>query len=237
MKKSSFLAISLLLIMSMATAQEFSLDEILAKHSKALGYENLQKVSTVTMTGTLIQADAMPVKITRMRPDKFVMEFDIQDITAWQAYDGKIAWFTAPYTGNPKPQIMPEDRTKEMKTRADFEGVLMNWKAKGHTVELVGKDTVENSPAYKLKITKNDGGVEFLFIDEGSFLISKRLYNRISRGKEVPMENYFRDYRAVQGIMFSFTQDTHFGGQPYNSLQLDSIELNNPVDEKIFQMP
>ncbi|MEI6434878.1 MAG: hypothetical protein WCP32_08550 [Bacteroidota bacterium] len=237
MKKSSFLAISILLIMSMATAQEFSLDEILAKHSKALGYENLQKVNTVTMTGTLIQADAMPVKITRMRPDKFVMEFDIQDITAWQAYDGKTAWFTAPYTGNPKPQVMPEDRAKEMKTRADFEGVLMNWKAKGHTVELVGRDTVENSPAYKLKITKNDGGVEFLFIDAGSFLISKRLYNRLSRGKEVAMENFFRDYRAVQGVMFSFTQDTHFGGQPYNSLQLDSIELNKPVDEKIFQMP
>ena len=237
MKKTSFLTISILLIMSMATAQDLSLDEILVKHFKALGYANLQKVNTITMAGTIIQQDAMPVKIIRMRPDKYLMEFDIQDITAWQAYDGKTAWMTTPWTGNPKPQVMPEDRAKDTKTRADFEGVLINWKAKGHNVELIGPDTVESVPAYKLKVTKSDGGVEYLFIDAGKFLISKRLYYRMSRGKEVAMENYFRDYRPVQGVMFSFSQETHLGGQPYNSLQLETIELNKPVDEKIFRMP
>jgi hypothetical protein len=179
----------------------------------------------------------MPVKIIRKRPDQYLMEFDIQDITAYQGYDGQTAWWTTPWTGNPRPQLMPDDRAKEMKNRADFDGLLFNWKAKGHAVELVGRDTVEKSPAYKLKITRKDGGVEFLFMDTAKFIIQKRLYYRMVRGQEVAMENYFRDYRAVQGIMFAYTQDTRYGGQPYNSLQLEAIELNKPVDAKVFKMP
>ncbi len=237
MKKILSVTFAILMIFSIAGAQELALDEILSKYYKAMGIENLLKVNTIIMTGTMIQQDAMPVKIVKMRPDQYLMEFDIQDITAYQAYDGQTAWWTTPWTGNPKPQVMPDDRAKDLKSKADFDGLLFNWKIKGHTVELAGRDTVEKSPVYKLKITKKDGGVEFLFIDATKFIVQKRMYNRMVRGQDVTMEIYFRDYRMVKGIMFAFTQDTHFGGQPYNSLQLDTIELNKPVDAKIFRMP
>jgi hypothetical protein len=115
--------------------------------------------------------------------------------------------------------------------------VLINWKAKGHAVELAGRDTVDQSMAYKLKITKKEGGVEFLCLDMNTSLLSKREYNRTIRGNEVLMEIYFRDYRLVHGVMFSYTQDTFVGGQPYNSLQLESIETDLPVEGKIFTMP
>ena len=237
MKKILSVTFAILMIFSFAGAQELALDEILMKYYKAMGIENLRKVNTVIMRGTMIQQDAMPVKIIKMHPDLFLMEFDIQDITAYQAYDGQTAWWTTPWTGNPKPQVMPDDRAKDLRSKADFEGLLFDWKIKGHIVELAGRDTVEKSPVYKLKITKKDGGVEFLFIDATKFIVQKRMYNRMVRGQDVTMEIYFRDYRMVQGIMFAFTQDTHFGGQPYNSLQLDTIELNKPVDAQIFRMP
>lgn len=233
--------VSLLVCMMMAfgivSAQDLSLDEILLKHYKAIGISELQKINSVIMTGTMIQNDAMPVKITRKRPGSYLMEFDIQDITAFQGYDGQNAWWTTPWAGNPKPQPMPADRAKDMKLRADFDGILYNWKAKGHTVELQGKDTIEKTITYKLKVTKKDGGEEFLFLDAEKFTILKRLYYRNIRGQEVAMENYFRDYKPVKGILFSFTQETQLGGQPYNSLQFDSIILNEPVDDKIFSMP
>jgi hypothetical protein len=237
MKKFLSVAVMFLLMYSIAGAQEIKLDELLAKHFKAMGYENLQKANTIVMKGTMIQQDAMPVKIVKMRPDKYLMEFDIQDITAYQAFDGQVAWWTTPWTGNAKPQAMPEDRAKDLRTKADFDGLLVNWQAKGHVVELDGRDTVETSPAYKIKITKKSGGVEYLFVDAANFLLQKRMYYRTLRGQEVPFENFYSDYRAVQGIMFAFTQDTHIGGQPYNSLQLETVELNNPVDPKTFVMP
>jgi|GEM_PF-3257543 len=90
---------------------------------------------------------------------KYLLEFDIQDITGFQGYDGQTAWSTAPWTGNPKPQVMPDDRDRNLRSRADFDGLLYNWKEKGHSVELVGRDTVENVQAFKLKVAKKDGGV------------------------------------------------------------------------------
>ena len=237
MKKKFSVTALILVAFFVAGAQDLSLDEILSKYYQAMGFENLKKVNTIIMTGTMVQQDAMPVKIIRMRPDHYLMEFDIQDITAYQGYDGQTAWWTTPWTGNPKPQLMPDDRAKELKSRADFDGLLYHWKEKGHTVELLGRDTVDKSPVFKLKITKKDGCVEFLFLDAAKFIVQKRMYYRIVRGQEVAMENYFRDYRSVGDVLFAFTQDTHYGGQPYNSLQFDSIELNKPVDVKIFRMP
>jgi len=76
--------------------------------------------------------------------------------------------------GNPKPQLMPEDRAKDLKSCADFDGLLYHWKEKGHIVELVGRDTIEKSSVYKLKITKKDGGVEFLFLDAAKFYPSEK---------------------------------------------------------------
>ncbi|MCK9423332.1 MAG: hypothetical protein M0Q38_12110, partial [Bacteroidales bacterium] len=231
MKKVFLIFGMVFLMFSVAAAQDLSLDEIMSRHYNAMGYQNLQKANTIIMTGTMVQQDAMPVKIFRMRPDKYLMESDIQDITSYQGYDGQTAWWTTPWTGNPKPQVMPEDRARDIKSKADFDGLLYNWKTKGHTLELTGRDTVETFPVYKLKITRNDNGIEYLFIDTIKFITLKRLYYRMIRGQEVAVENYYRDYRPVQGVMFSYIQDTHFGGQPYNSLQFDSIVLNKPVDE------
>ena len=237
MRKKISLAVAILMICSMAGAQDLNLDNILSNHYKAIGLGNLMKVNTIIMTGTIIQQDAMPAKIIKMRPDKYLMEFDIQDITGYQGYDGLTAWSIAPWSGNPKPQVMPDDRAKDLRSRADFDGLLYNWKEKGHSVELVGRDTVENAPAFKLKITKKDGGIEFYYLDATKFTIQKRMYFRMVRGKEVEVENYFRDYRMVQGVLFAFTQEIYFGGQPYNSLQFDTIQLNKPVDASSFRMP
>ena len=237
MKKSLCVILTIMTLFSMAHAQNLPLEKILSNHYEAIGLEKLQKINTIIMTGTMVQQDAMPMKIIRMRHDQYLLQFDIQDITAYQGYDGQTAWWTTPWTGNPKPMVMPDDRAKDVKSKSDFDGLLYNWKIKGHVVELLGLDSIEKSPVYKLKITKKDNGIEFLFLDAKKFLLLKRLYYRTVRGKEVPVEIYFRDYRSVEGILFSFTQETYMGGQPYNAIEFDSIELNKPVDNKIFKMP
>ncbi len=236
--KPFFVNIVFILLACIPTvAQEQSLDDILDKYYKAMGIDHLKKVNSMVMTGLMTQNDVMPVKVYRLRPDKYLMEFDIADHTAYQGYDGTTAWMTTPWTGNPKPQVMPSERVGAMKITAEFEGILFDWKAKGHLIELAGKDTVDQVIMNKLKITKNDGGIEYLFIDPGDNLIKKRLYNRTVRGREIVMENYYSDYRPVEGIMFGFKQDTRIDGQPYNSLQYETIELNKEIDPGLFSMP
>ncbi|MFZ4564782.1 MAG: hypothetical protein ACOYNU_15495, partial [Bacteroidales bacterium] len=158
------------------------------------------------------------------------------DMTAYQVYDGQTAWVTAPWTGNAAPQAASADRTTDLKNRADFDGLLYNWKEKGHSLELTGTDTLEGNTLYKIKITRKDGGLEYYFIDNSGFLLQKRIFFRKQGGKEVEVENLYRDYRKVEDIPFAFSVETNFQGQG-NEIQVETIELNKPVDNNIFVMP
>lgn len=218
-------------------AQEPVTEDILSAHFRAMEMEIFSKINTMEIRGLMIQQDAMPVKILRKRPDLYIMEYDVMDMTTYQGYDGDTAWMTMPWTGSTKPQILSGDRANDMKIRADFDGVLHRWKEKGFKVEPDGIDTVDNQTAWKLKLTKPDGSHEFLFIGQTGYFLVKRLYHRMVRGKEATMEIYFRDYRKVDGIPVAFVQDTYFDGQPYNSLQIESVKYNEPLDDRQFMIP
>jgi hypothetical protein len=236
-KKLTLIIIVLLAVQRHSDAQDLNLDKILAKYYQANGFDKLQKVKTIMMTGTITRNDLMPIKITRMRPDKYRIDFELADLEAVQAYDGKTGWSVAPWTGNPKATSMDEETLKDIKVRADFDGILYNWKEKGHLAELVGKDTSVNKEAYKIKLTRKDGGVEYYFIDIKDFSLLKRTYKRNVGGQELVMANYFRDYRKVDGINFSYVNETTMDGQTYSLIEFEKIELNPPVNEKIFNIP
>jgi len=237
MKKLLFFAGLIVLTTSAIVSQDLKLEEILEKYYKANGFDALLKVNTIVMSGTNIQQDAMLLKVTRMRPDKYLMAFDVQDITAYQGYDGQTAWWTTPWTGNPKPQVMPEERAKDLRARSDFDTPIFDWKRKGHQAELTGVDTLGKMPVYKIKLTRKDGGVEYYLIDNKDFMLQKKLTYRMLRGKETEIETVFSDYRKVKGVWFAFKTEMLVGGQPYSQTQFDVIDLNPPVDEKIFKMP
>lgn len=237
MKKNIFTAIFLNILITSAFAQEQTLDKILENYYKLNGFDKLQKINTIIMTGHITKQDYMPMKIIKVRPDKYKMEFDIQDMTAYQSYDGKTAWMTAPWTGNAKPQLMQEDAAKDIKVKADFDGVIYNWKKKEHKAELIGKDSLNNIEVYKIKLTRKDGGVEYYFIDIKEYLLQKKITTRISRGQEIEVASFYSDYRDIEGIKFSFTNENFMGGQPYSTIQYDTIELNKKIDDAIFKMP
>ena len=235
--KRIYVLIGMALFTLTGSAQELKLEEVLDNYFRVNGFDKMQKVQTTVMKGSLIQQDVMPVKQVKMRPNKFLMEFDVADITAYQAYDGKTAWRTAPWTGNPKPQLMSQEAANDAKYRAVFDGLLYNWKAQGHIAELAGTDSVGKQEAYKIKLTRDDGGVEYYFIDKKDYMLLKRIYYRNIRGKEAEVENFFLDYRTVDGIQFPYQIDATLDGQSYSSIQYDTIELNAPVEEKVFEMP
>ncbi len=236
MKTRSSLVFLIFTLMPGLFAQQLTLTQILNNYYKAGNFDKLQKVNSIIMTGNIVQQDLMPVKIVRVRPDKYMMQFDVADLTAYQVYDGHTAWMTTPWTGKAAPQVMPPERATDLKNRADIEGVLFNWKEKGHSPELAGTDTVDGVIVYKIKVTRKDGGIEFNFIDPAGFMLKKRLSFRKVGGKEIPIENFYRDYRKVEEIPFAFTVETNNGGR-VNEIQFDSVELNKPVDLNIFTMP
>ena len=218
-------------------SQDLNLNELLDNYFKTNGLDVYQKSKSIIIKGTLTQQGIASMMITKMRPDRYRMDFSIRGAPAIQAYDGKTAWWTMPWIGNSRPQVMPEELAKDLRIKADFDGILFNWKAKGHFVELVGTESLDSIRVYKIKVINKEEGIEYYFIDNEKFYLRKRVSYRKQKDKEIEVENWFSDYRNIEGVLISFLNENKIEGRTISILKYESVELGEPVDEKIFEFP
>jgi outer membrane lipoprotein-sorting protein len=210
-----------------------SVDDIVARSIEARGgIAKIKGLQTLRMNGTALLNEQMQaaVRIVNRRPSLTRFEMDINGATLVQAFDGKSAWILNPFAGGAMPQAAPEDKSRELRSHTDMDGLLVDYKAKGRTVELDGKEDVSGSPAWRLKVTQKDGGVDYVFLDAKSYLMVK------STSTHIGVTILFGDYRTVDGLVLPFRieQDAAPGTVV---MKLDKIETNVPVDEAQFQMP
>jgi outer membrane lipoprotein-sorting protein len=218
-----------------------TIDEIIAKSIEARGGEaKLRAVKSVRMTGHIEVGPGMiaPMSLVVKRPGMVRMEFTLQGMTAIQAYDGKAGWDVMPFQGKKDAEPMAADDVKEMADQADLDGPLMDYKAKGHSVEYLGKEKVEGSDAYKLKITKKNGNVETTFIDADSGLEVKTIAKITQQGNEVEAESTYSDFRNVDGLILPFSIEQGRVGSPQKAkITMEKVEINPDLSDAQFQMP
>lgn len=238
--KKMLLPVCMLFLALSAFAQ--TADEIVDKHIKAMGgMEKLKALKSVKATGKM-KAGAMefPSTMLKARPDLFRMDFTVQGMTGTQAYDGTTGWAVMPFMGKKDPEKMDDDMQKSMKEEADFDGALVDYKTKGNKVELMGKEDVEGSPAYKLHLTTKSGTESNLFIDADTYLLVKTESKRKVQGQEIESETMVGDYKEIGGVMFPHTMEMRRKGAPAGASQtivIDKYELNTAVDAAQFKMP
>jgi len=236
--KTAILAFAAFFLTFATVAQELTADQVLEKYYQANSFDKLQKINTIVMTGVIFQSTTMPIKITKMRPERYRLDKSVGDIPVSQACDGKEAWeIMTPWTQSEKAQPMSAGAALDFRMRADFDGIIYQWRDKGHQVELNGREKCRDYEVYKIKLTRTDSVAEYYYIDCKDFLLRKKSRNINSRGKVVLNESYFSDYKEVEGILFPFTNDNFVDGQPYSTIEFDTIELNQLVEVELFKMP
>lgn len=239
MRRWTFTVLAIGLLSAAISAQ--TVDDIVAKNIQAEGgMAKLKAVQSMKMTGDF-EAAGMQAGFTRVvkRPMKLRLDVSIQGLTLTQAYDGQNGWAVVPFTGKKDPEPMTADDLKNIQEEADFDGPLMDYKQKGNTVELVGKEKVEGTDVYHLKVTLKNGDVRNLYLDADSFLDIKTVAKTTIRGTELEIETAIGDYKPVEGIMVPFSIEQHsVGGQgPGQKITIKKVEFNVPVDDSIFKMP
>src|SRR6266571_5085033 len=136
---------ALSLFASMASADP-SVDEIIAKNVQARGgMDKLKAVSSMRLHGKMVMGQGMeaPFMVMQKRPKMTRTEFTIQGMTGMQVYDGKNAWMVMPFMGKKDPEMMPAEQAQMLDEQADMDGPLVDYKAKGNKVELLGKAQAE----------------------------------------------------------------------------------------------
>ena len=244
MKKSTFIVIAFALaaMTSIATAQ--TVDEIVASNLEAKGGEQAWlDVQTAKWTGKMLMGGGaagtveFPFEVEFKRPDKVRVQFTMQGMTAVQAFDGETGWSIMPFLGKPDPEVMAEEQLKEVKSMAEFDGVFVNYKEKGHTIELLGQEEIDGTPAYKLKVTKADGDVDTVYLDEEYFVEFRVDSKREVQGNEIEVTTIIGDYKEVEGLVFAHSMEISFGGEGRQVITIDSIETGLDIPDDRFTMP
>jgi outer membrane lipoprotein-sorting protein len=216
-------------------------DEIIAKNIQARGgMDKLKSVQSIKSTATMTMGPGMeaPGVLIQKRGSLARLEFTVQGLTAVQAYDGKNAWQIMPFMGKKDAELMSADEAKEVEEMADLDGPMVDYKSKGNQVELLGKEKMEGTDAFKLKVSLKNGDVQTIYIDADSFLEIKEETKRTVRGSEQVVESAIGDYKDVNGIIFPFAVESGMkGSSQTQKLTITKVELNVPADDSIFKMP
>lgn len=141
-----------------------------------------------------------------------------------------------PFMGSPDPQPLPEDAVKAMMAEADFDGVLVDPEAKGHEIELVGKEDVDGTETYRVRVTTSSGVVVDYFLDAEYYLPIQTITKASMQGMEMEITATISDYKEVDGLMIAHSISTAnpMGTQVMN---VDSVEIDVEVDPETFSMP
>ncbi|MFM8431497.1 MAG: outer membrane lipoprotein-sorting protein [Bacteroidota bacterium] len=237
-----FLLITATALFTSLFANSQTLDQIISNNIKAMGgAENWAAVKSIRMNGSMELMPEMKAPVTMLVKDKtkFRFELEFQGMKMIQALDGESGWSVVPFSGKTDPERMSEEDVRSAQESADIAPELFDYKSKGKEVELLGKEDMEGTDSYKLKITKKNGDISYLYVDAQSFLVIKETSRQKFQDKEVEAVSIPSDYRMVGGVMFPFSlemrgDDEESQGQ---SMTFDSIEVNPKIDDSVFAFP
>ena len=217
-------------------------DEIVNANTAARGgLEAIQALNSIRATGTATASGGRIARVVQeiKRPGSYRLEFSSQGITAVFAHDGEIGWQVAPLQGIFEPELItPENDSEAGIDERDIEGPLINWQEKGHTVELVGRETLPGGEADKLEIKLADGGVRYDYVDVASHQVVRSDKTETIGGRSLLMEATYSDFREVDGLYFPHLIETHVTDRPETiTIVVEKFELNPDLDDSRFRLP
>jgi hypothetical protein len=237
--------ISTVFIAATAFAQEKSqptLDQLVAKNVEAKGgAAALHDLQTLRLAGKmLVQQGQIQLAYleTKKRPDEVRSEASLQGMTQIEAYDGKEGWRVSPFFGRRDPERMSTDDVKALVEESEMDGPLIDWQAKGNAVEYLGTEDVDGTPAHKLKVTRKNGDVSFVYLDPDHFLEIRVLTQRTRHGAYEEVETDLGDYEKAGGVFVPTSIEFGRKGSPDKQrIIIDKVEANVPLDETMFHFP
>lgn len=219
-----------------------TVDELIAKNIQAKGgMDKIKAMRTRRMSGKVVSPGGFEYAYIQVneRPGSVREDSIIQGMNIIQAYDGKEGWQIDPTQGKKTAEGLSEDDLRAILEDADFDGPLVDYKEKGNTVQLLGKEEdVDGSPAYRILVKQKNGDIKNIYLDEDAFLEVKIETKRNIRGAERESEVVLGDYKAVGGVMMPYSLEQKPKGAPQaQKVIFQSIEANPAVPKGFFQVP
>ncbi len=233
--KQFFLA---LLSMAVLSVQAQTVEEIIQKHNAALGgLDSFNKVITEKITGvTTIQGNDYPLTVQLINGKAMRVDVDVMGQAVVNVCYNGSGWKINPFAGATDATDVTGNELNEYKAQTFAASNLMDYKNRGHQLELLGQEEVEGVKVFNLRLTaKEDGKVSNYYISTSDYLLIKSISKREIQGQEVEISTFFSNYKDFGGLKFACTRSLQAGGQVFQEVNYEKVELNVPVDEAIFK--
>ncbi|HEY6823022.1 MAG TPA: hypothetical protein VI195_01170, partial [Steroidobacteraceae bacterium] len=232
-----------LMLMAAPGAFAYTAAELAAKNVAAKGgAEKLDAIQSLRMSGKLLlRGGAVQVGYTMLveRPHAIRYEVQLQGLTRVQAYDGSEAWQINPFQGRKDPEKLSADDAKALaEDAADFTGSLVDYQAKGYRLDYLGTEDIDGTEAHKLRVTRPNGDVAYVYLDPDYFLEIRTVSRRIEHG--IPNETItdYGDYEKVNGVYLPFALESYEkGSSDHQKVQIEKAEANVAPDKSVFGFP
>jgi photosystem II stability/assembly factor-like uncharacterized protein len=217
-------------------------DEVIAKYiARSGGMERIQAARTLRRLGKYTGGGGFEARVIEenKRPNRVRQEFLFQGMVGVNAYDGSTGWKIEPWQGKKDVESLSEEELKSIIADADFDGPLVNYKAKGNKVEYLGTEPIEGTDAHKLSVTlASTGEVRIYYMDTDYFVPIRIDTKRMVRGAEREYETSFGDYKSVDGWYLPFAVETGVKGSPFRqTINYETIEANVALPNARFSKP
>ncbi|MBI5856032.1 MAG: hypothetical protein HZB42_00130 [Sphingobacteriales bacterium] len=229
-------------VLCFATVSAFSqtADDIIQKYAASMGgLDAFNKISSAKFTGTYTaQGNDFPLTTQIINGKALRTDIDIMGQSVTNCYANGKGWKVNAFAGVPNPTEVSGTELVEFKVQSHLSSALMDYKARGHQVELLGEETVEGIKTWKIKLTsKDDGRVTTYFISQSDNTLIKSATTRDFQGQQMEVETWFSDLKEFGGVKFFMSRDSKIQGQVFQTVKFEKIELDVAIDEKIFEIP
>lgn len=238
-RTAAVLGVLAMCVAMQAIARAQSAEELVSRNLSARGgAAKLKALPGLRINARVLLPTAgieFPVVITTKRPNWFYQESTIRGQKVIAGFDGEKGWIVNPLMGGLAPQEMQGSRLEMLKRSLDLAGPLVDYKAKGTTVEVAGHDTLEGKAVTKLKVTPKDGLVEYFYVDDETGLETKTI-KQIKDGDGITtLETRYSNYESVAGVMMPHIVEQKAAGQILQ-FTIEHVEIAAP-DDTLFKMP
>jgi hypothetical protein len=245
MSKRLVLAMLVLGWSSVASAQ--TAEEVVEKHLAALGgraalskLQSRHMVGTITLTlptggdvtGSVEALNAVPNRA------RTLIKLDLTSLGAGpiqidQRFNGTTGYVLDSMQGD---RPITGSQLENMKSSA-FPTAYLDYKDRGATVELKGKEKVGEKDAYLLVFTPKDGAVVRQYIDAVSYLPLRMVTTVDVPGMgALDQTSELLDQRDVDGVKVPFVVKSSSAAQSF-TINVTKVEHNVKVDPSLFVKP
>lgn len=233
-----FIIVVVLIFIRSASMQ--SVDDIIDQYIIARGgLGKLQSIQSIELEGVRQMMNGeVKVKITKVQGKLFRSDFSFEDNRGTTIITPLGGWASIPSEpGQMRPLSL--DIVVPAQQELDLAGPLVNYKSKGHSATLLGRETIDGKDCYQIQLSTGNEIHSIYFIDVRTKLIlQSRVMSIVDRGyssvEQKETISSFGDYATFDGILFPQKIVVAGAGISAGSVVFDKISVNIPVNQELF---